>query len=77
MPTGKLLREVSTIDGVLEVRKEHFWSTGANVHVGTLRVRARAEVDEQVVLDKITSLCAPYLQHLTVQIEKDSWETRM
>ncbi len=74
LPIAKILREVSTLDGVLEVRKEHFWSTGAAAHVGTLRVRVRTEVSESAVLEKITALCAPYLRHLTVQIEKDDWE---
>ncbi|XP_048951297.1 zinc transporter 6 isoform X4 [Canis lupus dingo] len=33
----KLIREVSTLDGVLEVRNEHFWTLG----FGTLRQRER------------------------------------
>lgn len=76
LPIAKMMREVSTVDGVLEVRKEHFWSVGAAVHVGTLRVRVRNEVSEGLVLRKITALCAPYVRHLTIQVEKDSWEMK-
>ena len=74
VPTSKILREVSTIEGVLEVRKEHFWSTCPSTHVATLRVRVRREVEESLVLSKINEVCAPWIHHLTVQIEKDNWE---
>lgn len=74
IPASKILREVSTIEGVLEVRKEHFWSTSSSTHVATLRVRVRREVDEAAVLRSIKDVCSPYVQHLTVQIEKDDWE---
>ena len=71
LPTARLLREVSTVDGVLEVRKEHFWATGPSSFVGSLRVRVRKEVSEAAVLARVTELCAPYMSSLTVQVEKD------
>lgn len=74
VPTSKILHEVGTIDGVVEVKKEHFWSTGPTTHIGTLRVRVRSEVDEKGVLTKISELCAPWIHHLTVQIEKENWD---
>jgi zinc transporter 6 len=74
IPTGKLTREVSTIEGVLEVRKEHFWQLGPQSFVASLRVRVRREVEESAVLDKITELCSPVVNYLTVQIEKDNWD---
>lgn len=73
IPTAKILREVCTIDGVLEVRKDHFWAVGERCFVASLRVRVRHEMDEIKVQSKIVELCAPYVTHLTVQIEKDNW----
>ena len=46
---------------------------GPQTAVGTLRVRCRAEVVEADVQTKIVELCAPWISHLTVQIEKDNW----
>ncbi len=72
LPTARILREVSTVEGVVEVRKEHFWATGPSTFVATLRVRVRKEcTNEAAVLAKILDLVSPYVAFLTVQIEKD------
>ncbi len=72
LPTARILREVSTVEGVLEVRKEHFWATGPSTCVATLRVRVRKEcTNEAAVLAQILDLVSPYVAFLTVQIEKD------
>ena len=75
IPTAKILREVSTLEGVLEVRKEHFWSVGERCFVATLRVRIRNEMNEEIVQNKIRNVCEPFVTHLTIQIEKDNWDT--
>uniref|UniRef100_UPI00398F7EE1 zinc transporter 6 isoform X2 n=1 Tax=Pristiophorus japonicus TaxID=55135 RepID=UPI00398F7EE1 len=69
----KLLREVSTLDGVLEVRNEHFWTLGFGTLVGSVHVRIRRDANEQLVLAHVTNRLSTLVKILTVQIFKDDW----
>lgn len=69
----KLLREVSTLDGVLEVRNEHFWTVGFGSLAGSVHVRIRRDADEQMVLAHVTNRLNALVSTLTVQIFKDDW----
>ncbi|XP_058651973.1 zinc transporter 6 isoform X2 [Onychostoma macrolepis] len=69
----KLLREVSTLDGVLEVRNEHFWTIGFGSLAGSVHVRIRRDADEQMVLAHVTNRLHALVSTLTVQIFKDDW----
>ncbi|XP_016331591.1 zinc transporter 6-like [Sinocyclocheilus anshuiensis] len=69
----KLLREVSTLDGVLEVRNEHFWTIGFGSLAGSVHVRIRRDADEQMVLAHVTNRLHTLVSTLTVQIFKDDW----
>ncbi|KAK2896288.1 hypothetical protein QQF64_006328 [Cirrhinus molitorella] len=69
----KLLREVSTLDGVLEVRNEHFWTVGFGSLAGSIHVRIRRDADEQMVLAHVTNRLNTLVSTLTVQIFKDDW----
>uniref|UniRef100_A0A671PS55 Cation efflux protein transmembrane domain-containing protein n=1 Tax=Sinocyclocheilus anshuiensis TaxID=1608454 RepID=A0A671PS55_9TELE len=69
----KLLREVSTLDGVLEVRNEHFWTIGFGSLAGSVHVRIRRDADEQMVLAHVTNRLNTLVSTLTVQIFKDDW----
>ncbi|XP_051772012.1 zinc transporter 6 [Ctenopharyngodon idella] len=69
----KLLREVSTLDGVLEVRNEHFWTIGFGSLAGSIHVRIRRDADEQMVLAHVTNRLNVLVSTLTVQIFKDDW----
>ncbi|XP_034040700.1 zinc transporter 6 [Thalassophryne amazonica] len=69
----KLLREVSTLDGVLEVRNEHFWIVGFGSLAGSAHVRIRRDANEQLVLAHVTNRLMPLVSTLTVQIFKDDW----
>lgn len=69
----KLLREVSTLDGVLEVRNEHFWTVGFGSLAGSAHVRIRRDANEQLVLAHVTTRLLPLVSPLTVQIFKDEW----
>lgn len=69
----KLLREVSTLDGVLEVRNEHFWTLGFDSMAGSLHVRIRRDANEQMVLAHVTNRLSTLISTLTVQIFKDEW----
>uniref|UniRef100_A0A8C2CLQ2 Solute carrier family 30 member 6 n=1 Tax=Cyprinus carpio TaxID=7962 RepID=A0A8C2CLQ2_CYPCA len=69
----KLLREVSTLDGVLEVRNEHFWTIGFGSLAGSIHVRIRRDADEQMVLAHVTNRLHTLVSPLTVQIFKDDW----
>uniref|UniRef100_A0A673XTY4 Solute carrier family 30 member 6 n=1 Tax=Salmo trutta TaxID=8032 RepID=A0A673XTY4_SALTR len=69
----KLLREVSTLEGVLEVRNEHFWTVGFGSLAGSVHVRIRRDANEQMVLAHVTNRLFPLVSTLTVQIFKDDW----
>ncbi|MBN3309058.1 zinc transporter 6 [Amia ocellicauda] len=69
----KLLREVSTLDGVLEVRNEHFWTIGFGSLAGSVHVRIRRDANEQLVLAHVTNRLYTLVSSLTVQIFKDDW----
>ncbi|XP_066517721.1 zinc transporter 6 [Hoplias malabaricus] len=69
----KLLREVSTLDGVLEVRNEHFWTVGFGSLAGSIHVRIRRDANEQMVLAHVTNRLHALVSTLTIQIFKDDW----
>uniref|UniRef100_A0A0L8HAV3 Cation efflux protein transmembrane domain-containing protein n=2 Tax=Octopus bimaculoides TaxID=37653 RepID=A0A0L8HAV3_OCTBM len=69
----KLLREASTLDGVLEFRHEHFWTVSFGVLAGTLQVRVRRDADEQMVLAHVYNRLSNLVSELTIQIFKDDW----
>lgn len=64
----KALREAATLEGVLELRNEHFWTVGFGTLVGSLYARVRRDANEQVVLAHITKRLHPFVKHLTVQV---------
>lgn len=69
----KLLREASTLDGVLEFRHEHFWTLSFGVLIGNLQVRVRRDADEQMVLAHVHNRLSNLVSELTIQIFKDDW----
>lgn len=69
----KELREASTLEGVLELRNEHFWTIGFGSLVGSLYVRVRRDASEQLVLAHVTKRLHPLVRHLTIQVVKDDW----
>eukprot|EP01119_Soliformovum_irregulare_P007216 TRINITY_DN19611_c0_g1_i1.p1 TRINITY_DN19611_c0_g1~~TRINITY_DN19611_c0_g1_i1.p1 ORF type:complete len:305 (-),score=64.34 TRINITY_DN19611_c0_g1_i1:56-970(-) len=72
----KAIREATTLEGVVECKNEHFWTHAPGIYVGSLYVRVRTDATEQqreAVLYKVRALFAPYIQYLTVQLEKDDW----
>uniref|UniRef100_A0A096LX10 Zinc transporter 6 n=1 Tax=Poecilia formosa TaxID=48698 RepID=A0A096LX10_POEFO len=69
----KITGEVSTLDGVLEVRNEHFWTVGFGSLAGSAHVRIRRDANEQLVLAHVTNRLLPLVTTLTVQIFKDDW----
>ncbi|NXV99654.1 ZNT6 protein, partial [Fregetta grallaria] len=64
---------VSTLDGVLEVRNEHFWTLGFGTLAGSVHVRIRRDANEQMVLAHVTNRLYTLVSTLTVQIFKDDW----
>ncbi|XP_003382471.1 PREDICTED: zinc transporter 6-A-like [Amphimedon queenslandica] len=69
----KSMKEASTMDGVLEIKNEHFWTVTFGSYVGSLQVRVRRDADEQEVLKKVTSCLSSQLNDLTIQVVKDDW----
>ncbi|VDL92230.1 unnamed protein product [Schistocephalus solidus] len=64
----KALREASTLEGVLELRNEHFWTVGFGTLIGSLYVRVRRDADEQLVLAHVANRLHPLVKHLTIQV---------
>ncbi|ESO92055.1 hypothetical protein LOTGIDRAFT_82870, partial [Lottia gigantea] len=69
----KVLREASTLDGVLEFRQEHFWTLSFGSLAGSVQVRVRRDADEQLVLAHVYSRLSNLVSLLTIQIFKDDW----
>uniref|UniRef100_A0A5S6QZU3 Cation efflux protein cytoplasmic domain-containing protein n=1 Tax=Trichuris muris TaxID=70415 RepID=A0A5S6QZU3_TRIMR len=67
----KCLREVSTMEGVLEVADDHFWQLSFEKMAGTVVLRVRRDADEQLILARTVDKLHPYVAELTVQINKD------
>lgn len=61
------------MDGVLEVRNEHFWTLGFGSLAGSVHVRIRRDANEQMVLAHVTNRLYTLVSTLTVQIFKDDW----
>ncbi|CAF3210890.1 unnamed protein product [Rotaria socialis] len=72
----KCLHEASRLDGVLELRLEHFWALSFRTLVGSLHVRCRRDADEQLVLAHVWNKLADVAQILTIHIFKDDWLRR-
>ncbi|CAF3374380.1 unnamed protein product [Rotaria sp. Silwood1] len=69
----KSLHEASRLDGVLELRNEHFWALSFGTLVGSLHVRCRRDADEQLVLAHVWNRLSNIVQILTIHIFKDDW----
>jgi len=69
----KVLREASTLDGVLEFRHEHFWTLSFGSLAGCVQVRVRRDADEQLVLAHVYNRLNNLVSKLTIQIFKDDW----
>lgn len=69
---SKCLREVSFVDGVLEVLQWSFWPiTGAQPLVGTVSVRVRPDADSASVLKAVREACSRVCGDLTVQVVRE------
>lgn len=69
----KYLHEISIMDGVLEIKNEHFWTISFGSLAGSLYIKVKRDADEQLVLHQVTSKLAGHVTHLTVHITKDEW----
>lgn len=80
----KILSEAQTLDGVLEIKCERFYtlkvgsrdSSGGKRNpalAGSLQVRVRRDADEQMVLAHVKSRFASLVPILAIQIMKDDW----
>ena len=56
------------MEGVLEVKNEHFWSSGFNQIAGSLQVRVSRNTNEQKVLAMIVLKLFPVVPKCSVQV---------
>jgi cation diffusion facilitator family transporter len=64
-------REALTVEGVLEVYDERWWTQSPGVTVGSVVVRVRDDADETAVLRRVQR-AYKVVTDLTVQVEKDA-----
>ena len=62
-------REVSVIDGVLEVFDEHYWQQAPACVVGSLCLRLRPGAPAAAIREQVTRVFGALVQDLTVQTE--------
>jgi Co/Zn/Cd efflux system component len=62
-------REVSVIDGVLEVVEEHFWIHAPGQAIASLILRTRQGVNSNDIRKKVETIYAGLVQDLTIQVE--------
>ncbi len=60
--------QVSTLDGVLEVKAEHWWAVTPGDVVGTLHLRIRGDADDQLILTHAHRLLGKCANRLCVQV---------
>lgn len=72
----KIMREASTLDGVLEFRNEHFWTISFGELAGSIHVRIRRDADEQLVLAHVWNKLSGVIKNLTIHVFKDDWIRR-
>jgi len=65
--------ELTTMEGVLEVKNEHFWSTGFTQTAGSIQVRVSRNSNEQKVLAMIVLKLFPIVPKCSIQVTKDDW----
>ncbi|CAG0918794.1 unnamed protein product [Notodromas monacha] len=74
-----LLEILTAVDGVLECQDERFWqigfptSLGGRCVAGALRVRARRDANEAVIIRDVTLRLSHLVSNLTVHVFKDDW----
>lgn len=65
------LQKLSSIEGVVSFRNEHFWRHSSNVVAGILHVQVKTEASDQAVVSQVTVLFKEAgVQNLTIQVEK-------
>eukprot|EP01105_Mastigella_eilhardi_P004723 TRINITY_DN1632_c3_g1_i3.p1 TRINITY_DN1632_c3_g1~~TRINITY_DN1632_c3_g1_i3.p1 ORF type:complete len:374 (+),score=117.91 TRINITY_DN1632_c3_g1_i3:121-1242(+) len=67
------LHKATMLEGVLEVKQEHFWTLAPEVYVGSLCVRVRHDAAEETVRAQVRALFEQVTPNLAVQVEKDQW----
>lgn len=67
----RLLREIKSLEGVLEVRREHFWTIAPGKDVASMILRLRYDADEDRIFMMVQNILSLHFFLSTIQIEKD------
>jgi zinc transporter 5/7 len=65
-------KELQAIEGVISCSDDHFWTQSPDVYVGSIKIKIKPDINQQVILVKARSLLSPFITHLTVQINQES-----
>ncbi|XP_013399446.1 zinc transporter 5 [Lingula anatina] len=72
------LQKVLSIDGVLSLRKQQFWSHTSSVMCGSIHVVTSPDASEQKIVSQVTAIFKELgVQNLTVQVEKEAYFQHM
>lgn len=63
------VRDAEAIEGVLAVRPQ-LWTLSPGSYVASLHVHVQRSVDEEAVRERVRSIFAPYIRHLTIEVAK-------
>ena len=63
-----LRSELTTMDGVLEVKNAHFWSVGFEEVAGSIHLRISRNTDQQQVLASIMNKVYPTIRNCEIQV---------
>lgn len=71
---SKKLREVNSIEGILELSEFHCWTQtfGNNNLIATAKFRVAKDSDEFSVTQKVKALFAPFISDISVQVVKET-----
>lgn len=67
------LQKINRLNGVLELKDEHFWTLSPGLYMGSFTVRVRGDTDEQKIRQFAHALFDEFMYSICVQVEKDSW----
>ncbi|XP_047114405.1 zinc transporter 5-like isoform X1 [Schistocerca piceifrons] len=72
------LQQVTAIDGVQTIRKQHFWQHSSDTNVGTLHIQAAPDASEQNIIQEACSILKETgIHHFCVQVEKEEFFAHM
>lgn len=72
---NKLIEQIKSIDGVLDLHDLHIWSINPKNNILTIHIVKDQNVDSSFLLNKVKEICKlNNINHLTIQIEDQKYQ---